>query len=112
MEDTIQKEIQKLKKVMEILNFSEKEINEQLNELEFLLRFNVILEVLKRKGYHVEHEFDFEKVEKFLREKCLPEEIKEIGKEIATNFLTDYLNAITKNTPKEKKEKIEEILGS
>jgi hypothetical protein len=71
------------------------------------------MEVLKRKGYQpVGGKFDYEEAEKILKEKCSTEEMREIGKEIATNFLADYFNAITKSITEEQMKKIEEILNS
>ena len=49
--ETIQKEIQKLKEILKILNFSEEDINKQLAQLEILISLSVTAEILKRKGF-------------------------------------------------------------
>ncbi len=48
-DETIQKEIQKLKEILRILNFSEEDINKQLAQLEILISLSVKAEILKRK---------------------------------------------------------------
>jgi hypothetical protein len=112
-DETIQKEIQKLKEILKILNFSEEDINKQLAQLEILISLSVTAEILKIKGFQLtDSEISKEEAEIILKEKTSPEEVREIGKEISSKFLSDYFDAITENITEEQIKKIQEILSS
>lgn len=112
MEITIN-EIQKIKKALEILGFSEREISKQINEMGKLLMVKILTEALEKKGYKsIDGSFNSSNIEKFLKENYSQEEILKISKEISAKFIADYFANITKNVPNEKRVEVGKIIDS
>ena len=111
--DTTIIEIQKIKKILEILDFSESEISKQLDRVGKLLMMKISIAALERKGYRsIDGKFDQIGMEKFLKENYSKEEIKNLSKEVGFKFIDDYFANIMKNITDERKVKIEAILNS
>lgn len=111
--ETIIHEIQKIKKVLGVLDFTEQEIAKQLDKIGKLLMMKISIEALEKKGYRsIDGKFDYVGIEKFLKENYSQEEIKNISKEIGTKFIVDYFANIMKDITNEKRIKIETILNS
>lgn len=112
METIIQHDIQKIKNVFKILDFSEKEITKQLARIGQLLMMQISIEALARKGYKTnDGKFDYNDIEKFLKENYSQEKVKNISKEVGNKFITNYFANVLKNISKEQETKIKAILG-
>jgi len=107
----IQKEADKLKKVLKILNFSEDSANEEYKKLIDLITLNVSLDLLSKKGYKSESgEVDAKEIEEFIKDNYTPEEIKVAIEESVNKTTKNYFSTLLKDVPAEKIEEIEKII--
>ena len=111
MNSQVKEEIEKVRQILEILNFSPAEINARMQKLTELILLNISTNLLLEKNYRSKNgKMNFEEIEKFIKENYSPNEVKKIVKESATATIADYFEQILKNVSKEKLAQIEKML--
>ncbi|MFA5050572.1 MAG: hypothetical protein WC499_00435 [Patescibacteria group bacterium] len=106
-------EIEKIYKILNVLEFSESEINNSVKKLGDLISTNIIVEALTEKGYKSKDgNFNYEEIDNFLKENYSEKEIKAITKKVTNDVTTDYFSKILKNISGDKLSIIENLLNS
>lgn len=109
----IEKEVEKVKNVLKILDFSEEEINEHLGKISNLLLLNIAADILISKGYRSKDgKLDISEIENFVKENYSADEIKKVVEKSAVEVIRDYFEQILDGVDKEKIAQIEEVINS
>lgn len=109
--DIATNEIQKIKKVLEILDFQPEEIDKTVSQIEKIMTAKIFAEALERKNFKSSNgEYNDEEVQKFLNDNYPQDKMAVIVKEVGTKFVTDYFANILKNVPEEKLKEVEDLI--
>lgn len=105
-------EMQKLRRALEVLGFSQESIDSQLERLGNTVLLAVINRVAEEKGdVQVEAESP-EQIQQFLNEHYSQEEIAALLREEGEKKIQGFLDAVTANVDRAKVSEIESILAS
>lgn len=108
----INEEIKKVKKILEVLEFSTADVEIQLEKLEHLIMADVVKEVLTEKKYISENgTFNQDEIASFLQENYTENEIRVLMKKVFEDVAAEYFSKILENVSKEKMQLIEKIMS-
>lgn len=112
IQEQIQKNLQKLKDIMVILNFSEEEIAKQTSSLGEVLIMSAWAKASEGKDTSaISQKPTQEELQAFLKANYTPEEIQKIMQEEGEKVIGGYLAEITKGVAQDKLDKIDVVLA-
>lgn len=104
-------EMEKVRKVLMILGYSDAEAGVQLDKLGNVLMMEIAAEALLKKGYESKSDIpNKEEIADFLQEHYSEEEIKELIGDVSNNVVGGYFAEIMKHISDEKKVLIKKML--
>lgn len=107
----IVKEIEKIKNIMKILDFSDEQIEKQVKELGEVLVMTIWIKLIEGKDSSaIQGEPNEDDIKNFVKDNYSPEEAEKIIETESEKIITGYFTEIMKDAPQEKLEQIKTIL--